>query len=238
MPTVHYALTHSIKRQWAEYWGLRPTATPIDLIRVLDECNPVTDLAAYDFEPTDGAELWEHDDIPDHAFIVKDSGVEWVVARMVPKKRYKAAALLKKKPKPVPVPPPVPVPQASITAIPDEPPPVLGECPPSSAADRYDWWNKQYHVVCDWLSRAREKHPQRGEVKQLLMRVVSQLRAAKEQAGREKDEAEMQTVTDADVLDRNGRLLLTPNVRWLLARVKELQARVEQLESQREVKPQ
>lgn len=98
MPEVSIALTRAVKRLWASYWEMRPTDDPPDLLAVLEDSTPATEFDGYDFTPADGAELWEHPDLPNRAFVVAVQGAEHVVTALVEKRRKKVRNLIERKP--------------------------------------------------------------------------------------------------------------------------------------------
>lgn len=234
MPSVSYALTHRVKRQWEAYWALRPHDEPTDLLDVLDGCQPATDFAAYDFEPVGGAELWEHEDVPDHAFIVKDNGVEWVVTGMTLKQMRRATELLKRKPKSSPVlQPPVPPvfsPPPEIKPLPE------GLDPEQMVEAAFE----RLTAVDSWLSTYGHRHPQRSAVTLLKSKCLAEYNRAKlDRAIHRSERFALQSQRDASddvsesdtlVTNERGRLLLAPCVRWLLREVKELRRTVGRLE--------
>ena len=232
MPAVHYALTNAVKRQWADYWTMRPTANPMDLETVLDQCQQAIDLNAYDFEPADGAELWEHADIPDHAFIVKDSGVEWVVTKIVPKKRHRAKDLMKRKPRVVTV-DATPV---QVVTVCHELAPDIGIEPDGTPQERWAWAKATVETLSTWLSRNTRHNPKYAEIVALnnqMMRRQKGLRLEVERLA----EMDMSNDERGELFEANGKIVCIPAVKWLLNRVKELQARGTELDSNHRSQP-
>lgn len=234
MPAVFFALTVAVKRQWAAYWSNRPTEEPMDLLTVLESSERATSYDDYDYTPKDGAELWEHGQIPDYAFIVKDSGVEHVVTVLLPKRRAKAKHLVEKKPKPERPKPP--------ERVYDRPPEFVPIPEGLSGEQEYDEIGRRVLELTEWLHRQPKRNPHRGDAGMELVRLATAKKAASQRRDaemREKWRAESAArleqeneESDEIVTNENGKVLLLPNIRYLLREVKELRCEVAELRQQ------
>ncbi len=232
MPNVSFVVTNSLQSAWGGYWKRRPNDEPLDLIETLCSSEVVTDVEGTGLNPKPGSQLWSHPQMPGVVFAAKgQSGIEYVVVGILRCRGDKGQA--------------VEGGEAVIDPRTTEMPPAAPITDGLTASELHAVLTQRRNDLMRWLGKTVKRNVNRGLANAEIAAVSAQLKEVGRVVGKERAEADRvraaaaRQVRIADepeeaddfVTTPDGKFLLVPTTRWLLRQVKELQAKVTELET-------